>query len=111
MYSGRPLGVVHTGPTWKQFEVALIAILCFPGRNCVMTIYRGKASVLVQCGLLDITSIPGSNGRSQLLVVGTAGVRIAMGESSVHDHGFVSAWWFRKVVTLNLRSCTSQYRL
>ena len=79
-------------PTDKGVEVALVAIVCIRGGKLYHEhIYWDQASVLVQIGLLDPTLVPGG-GKGRLPVVGGAGARKVVDESSVRSNELISSW-------------------
>lgn len=81
------------GPTDREVEVALVAIVCIRGGKLYHEhIYWDQASVLVQIGLLDPKNVPGSKGKQHLPVVGREGARKVLDKHSAQSNHLISGW-------------------
>jgi len=88
-----PWMLPDVGPTNKEVEVALVAIVCIRGGKLYHEhIYWDQASVLVQIGLLDPKLVSGETGKRRLPVVDGAGARKVVDESSIRSNELISSW-------------------
>ncbi|CAF9906939.1 MAG: hypothetical protein HETSPECPRED_006998 [Heterodermia speciosa] len=81
------------GPTDKEVEVALVAVVCIRGGKLYHEhIYWDQASVLMQIGLLDPTLVPGSKAKQHLPIVGREGARKVLDKHSTQSNQLIPGW-------------------